>query len=199
EGTLARGTAVRLKKLTGLVAGKTGTSNDENDAWFVCFTNDITVAVWVGYDDKKVYKNLGGGNTGGRVALPIANLILEAAFELFGQPQPLQGPPDQIKNLIVEKQIDLKSGQVDAGDFVEIFRVDDGRSVFDTRDYMLRSNERRLAISQEVASDEEETVEPVRPPTTSRPVIEVEAVMVEPARPANSSTYRPGVDDAYQI
>ena len=51
QGVLARGTARAIADLSPYVAGKTGTSDDENDAWFVGFTNDVTVAVWIGYDN----------------------------------------------------------------------------------------------------------------------------------------------------
>src|SRR5947209_19512946 len=47
QGVLARGTARTIGGLSPYVAGKTGTSDDENDAWFVGFTNDVTVAVWI--------------------------------------------------------------------------------------------------------------------------------------------------------
>jgi len=51
QGVLARGTARAISGLSPYVAGKTGTSDEENDAWFVGFTNDVTVAVWIGYDN----------------------------------------------------------------------------------------------------------------------------------------------------
>src|SRR5262249_55318783 len=51
QGVLARGTARTISSLAPYVAGKTGTSDEENDAWFVGSTNDVTVAVWVGYDN----------------------------------------------------------------------------------------------------------------------------------------------------
>jgi membrane peptidoglycan carboxypeptidase len=47
QGVLARGTANAISGLAPYVAGKTGTSDEENDAWFVGFTNDVTVAVWL--------------------------------------------------------------------------------------------------------------------------------------------------------
>ena len=50
QGVVARGTARAIGQLSPYVGGKTGTSDDENDAWFVGFTNDVTIGVWVGYD-----------------------------------------------------------------------------------------------------------------------------------------------------
>ena len=53
EGVVARGTAASMRHLTSFVGGKTGTTDNENDAWFVGFTSDVTVAVWVGYDNAR--------------------------------------------------------------------------------------------------------------------------------------------------
>jgi penicillin-binding protein 1A len=62
------GTGISAKKLNHPVAGKTGTTNDYTDAWFVGFTPSTTCGVWVGFDEKK---NLGDNETGGHTALPI--------------------------------------------------------------------------------------------------------------------------------
>src|SRR5690606_19561932 len=72
QGVLSRGTARSIAALAPYVAGKTGTTDDENDAWFVGFTNEVTVAVWVGYDNADgKRRTLGGGSTGGGLAVPI--------------------------------------------------------------------------------------------------------------------------------
>jgi penicillin-binding protein 1A len=62
------GTATKLQELKRPVAGKTGTTNDFTDAWFIGFTPDLTVGVWVGFDQKVT---LGDKETGGLAALPI--------------------------------------------------------------------------------------------------------------------------------
>src|SRR5207245_3817890 len=81
QGVLARGTARSISVLSPYVAGKTGTSDDENDAWFVGFTNDVTVAVWVGYDNAEgKRRTLGGGSTGGHVAVPIFETVIQAVW-----------------------------------------------------------------------------------------------------------------------
>ncbi len=71
-GVVARGTAAAMKQHAGFVGGKTGTTDNENDAWFGGFSSDIAVVVWVGYDNARGKQTLGRGGTGGSVAVPIA-------------------------------------------------------------------------------------------------------------------------------
>lgn len=73
------GTAVRAKELGRPVAGKTGTTNDFSDAWYVAFTPSLTTGVWVGNDDKRI--SLGKKETGSRAALPIWMGVMKAAYE----------------------------------------------------------------------------------------------------------------------
>ena len=68
EGVVQRGTAKKLKELKIPLAGKTGTTNDNKDAWFIGFSPDLVVGVYVGHDNPK---NLGFKQTGSSVAVPI--------------------------------------------------------------------------------------------------------------------------------
>ena len=68
RGVVQRGTGAAASSLDWPLAGKTGTVDDYTDAWFVGFDPDITVGVWVGYDEKKP---IGNGETGTTAALPI--------------------------------------------------------------------------------------------------------------------------------
>ncbi len=72
-----RGTAWRLKSLGRHLAGKTGTTNDQADAWFIGFSPDITTGVWVGHDEIHL---LGWGETGSRAAAPIWVNFMEVAL-----------------------------------------------------------------------------------------------------------------------
>jgi penicillin-binding protein 1A len=75
------GTAYRAVTTSGLViegAGKTGTTNDYTDAWFVGYTRDVLAAVWVGFDDPKY--SLGDGQAGGVVAAPIWASFMKKAL-----------------------------------------------------------------------------------------------------------------------
>ena len=77
QEVVTRGTGARAKQL-GLrhgAAGKTGTTNDYQDAWFVGFDDQLVCGVWVGFDQPK--KIMSGG-TGGELALPIWVDIIEA-------------------------------------------------------------------------------------------------------------------------
>jgi penicillin-binding protein 1A len=75
RGVVERGTAVKAMALNWPIAGKTGTTDDYSDAWFIGFDPDITLGVWVGYDQKKP---LGPGMTGAEAALPIWINIFKA-------------------------------------------------------------------------------------------------------------------------
>lgn len=118
QGVLERGTARSLKALAPYVAGKTGTSDNENDAWFVGFTNDVTVAVWVGYDNADgKRRTLGRGQTGSKVAIPIFKSIIEAAWAHHAPKTELSPPSPQVARQLIALPIDLETGD----------RVTDGR------------------------------------------------------------------------
>ena len=61
ENVVRSGTA-KAAEISGFVAGKTGTSQDYRDAWFVGFTDKYVAAIWVGNDDNSAMKNITGGN-----------------------------------------------------------------------------------------------------------------------------------------
>lgn len=77
EGTATRGTAARLRNLNKHVAGKTGTTNKNQDAWFVGFSPDLVVATYVGFDEPRT---LGRYETGAASALPIFNSFMKEAL-----------------------------------------------------------------------------------------------------------------------
>jgi penicillin-binding protein 1A len=110
QGVLARGTARAIADLSPYVAGKTGTSDDENDAWFIGFTNDVTVAVWMGYDNAGgKRRTLGGGSTGGGVAVPIFEPIIQAVWANIAAKTALAPPSSEAKRQLSCKSIDLES------------------------------------------------------------------------------------------
>jgi penicillin-binding protein 1A len=94
------GTAAAAAKMPYPLAGKTGTTNDFTDAWFIGFSPSITCGVWIGYDEKK---SLGEKETGGHAALPIWMQFMSTA--LAGKdPGEFQPPPGQ--GTAVSKKVD---------------------------------------------------------------------------------------------
>jgi membrane carboxypeptidase/penicillin-binding protein len=145
QGVVARGTARAIEALSPYVAGKTGTTEDAVDGWFIGFTNDVTIAVWIGYDngDGK-RRSLGTNTTGARVALPIFEPILQTVWaEGIAPKAPLNGPSPEAKRHLVDLPIDYKSGSRSNGGgqvFVEHFRVGADGKVNDTQ-YQIVSRE----------------------------------------------------------
>lgn len=146
QGVLARGTARAISGLSPYVAGKTGTSDDENDAWFVGFTNDVTVAVWVGYDNADgKRRTLGGGQTGGSVAVPIFTSIMDTVWSTAFKRTPLAPPSPQAQRQLIALPIDLRSGnrlsERVPGAFTEYFRLDRSGQLEDTQHDMVSATE----------------------------------------------------------
>jgi membrane carboxypeptidase/penicillin-binding protein len=143
QGVVARGTARAIAGLSPYVAGKTGTTEDAVDGWFIGFTNDVTVAVWVGFDnaDHK-RRSLGANATGARVALPIFQPIIEAVWAQHIAPKTLlSGPSPEARRMLVDAPIDYMTGnRVAAGGFIEHFRRDANGQVEDTQ-YQLASRD----------------------------------------------------------
>jgi membrane carboxypeptidase/penicillin-binding protein len=150
QGVVARGTARAIGSLSPYVAGKTGTTEDAVDGWFIGFTNDVTVAVWVGYDngDGK-RRSLGASETGARVALPIFEPIMAAIWaEGIAPKTPLSGPSREAQRQLIDLPIDYMTGNRLTGGrgFVEHFRLDpDGR--FNETQYQLVSRDDAYASS----------------------------------------------------
>ena len=93
--------------LAPYVAGKTGTTDNENDAWFVGFTNEVTVAVWVGYDNADGRRRtLGSGATGGSLAVPIFEPIIQAVWAHHAPRTTLRGPSAETRKLVVATRVD---------------------------------------------------------------------------------------------
>ncbi len=110
RGTVLRGTAYEAHTLPPPVAGKTGTTNAYTDAWFIGFSPEFCVGVWVGYDDPS--RSLGPGATGAEVALPIWIDIFKQIDALkLRTPRPdFEAPPG-----IVIVPMDLKTGRRGVG------------------------------------------------------------------------------------
>lgn len=94
EGVAQRGTAAKLKALGRPLGGKTGTTNESKDTWFVGFSPDMVVGVFMGFDDPR---SLGKRETGSSVALPVFKSFMEEALK-DTPAMPFRTPPG-IKNI----------------------------------------------------------------------------------------------------
>lgn len=97
------GTAYSASKLNHPLAGKTGTTNDFTDAWFVGFSPSTTCGVWIGYDEKKT---LGNKETGAQAALPIWIDFMKVAIQGHEKEEFPENPADAEKSPSVAKKVD---------------------------------------------------------------------------------------------
>lgn len=160
QGVTNHGTAAALSRFSSSIAGKTGTSENENDAWFAGFTNEITIVVWVGYDNADgTRRTLGRGQTGGHVSVPIAATILQAAWANGIPRTPLSPPSPEAKQDIADMAIDARSGErVAGGGFLEHFRIRDGRMA-DTQYRLMPRDEIRTAMRPDAEDGDLDGVE----------------------------------------
>ena len=101
-----RGTAVRAKTLQRPIAGKTGTTNDYTDAWFIGYTPNIVVGVWVGFDD---IRSLGEAESGSHAALPIWMEFMQEALKQL--PAMEFEVPDDIQYVRVDSNTGLLASE----------------------------------------------------------------------------------------
>ena len=106
EGVVSRGSAQRAQALNRVVAGKTGTTNNSFDAWFVGMTPDITIGVFVGYDTPK---SMGKHAQGSNVALPIF-------VDFFQNAKFVPDRPFEVPNTIERRYVDQNTGRILEGD-----------------------------------------------------------------------------------
>ncbi|MDD5686303.1 MAG: transglycosylase domain-containing protein [Elusimicrobia bacterium] len=112
RGVIEHGTGVNAKELRRPAAGKTGTTNDCADAWFIGYTPQLVCGVWVGYDN---HQSLGNKMTGGRIACPIWTEFMRASLK--GQPTIDFSPPSNITFV----KIDPKTGLLSLGNSKETY------------------------------------------------------------------------------
>ena len=102
EGVIQRGTGKKLKKLELNIAGKTGTTNENTDAWFIGFTSNLIIGVYVGMDEPKP---LGRYETGSKTALPIFKDFVEKSVKKSN------ARPFKVAEGITMMVVDPKSGE----------------------------------------------------------------------------------------
>lgn len=120
EGVIDRGTGKRMKHLQIPLAGKTGTTNDNMDAWFVGFTPDLVIGVYFGFDNPKT---LGKFETGAKAAMPIFQEIVNKipkknSSSFFKIPKTINLSPINLKNGLSSKGKKKKN-------FLEAFKLNE--------------------------------------------------------------------------
>ncbi|MCD0419797.1 MAG: penicillin-binding protein 1A [Rhodopseudomonas sp.] len=117
EGVVQAGTATVVREVGKPIAGKTGTTNDEKDAWFIGFSPDLVVGVYFGYDKPR---NLGRGATGGHLAAPVAKDFFKLA--LADKPAVPFRVPAGIKLIRVDAKSGMRAGPGDGRTILEAFK-----------------------------------------------------------------------------
>jgi len=117
EGAVQRGTGVRLRSLGKTLGGKTGTTNDMKDAWFMGFSPDLVVGVYVGFDTPAT---MGEGEAGSKVALPVFKKFMEKALA------DVSNAPFRIPDGVSLVWVNAKTGEISRPDapgaILEAFR-----------------------------------------------------------------------------
>lgn len=117
---IQHGTGRKAKSLKRTdLAGKTGTTNDQRDAWFSGFNASMVGVAWVGFDK---FQPLGNAETGARVALPMWIKYMEVALE--DVPQHMPDPPPGMLNIRINKRTGAPAKSDDPDAFFEIFRAE---------------------------------------------------------------------------
>ncbi|MBB3951102.1 penicillin-binding protein 1A [Aureimonas jatrophae] len=121
EGVVQRGTATIVKELGVPTAGKTGTTNDEKDAWFIGYTPDLVTGVYLGYDNPQP---LGHGRTGGGFAAPVFVEFMQQA--IAGKPVADFRIPEGMTQISVDRKTGMASKG--NGSILEAFKPGTGPS-----------------------------------------------------------------------
>jgi penicillin-binding protein 1A len=120
QDVIDHGTGVRARQIGRTdLAGKTGTTNDERDAWFAGFQHSLLTTVWVGYDQPR---SLGHGETGARAALPIWMDFMSRALQ--GTPESPQPVPDGLVSLRIDRATGQRTNDTGPGSQFEWFSAD---------------------------------------------------------------------------
>ena len=118
EGATKRGTAKNLKDLNLDIAGKTGTTNKNTDTWFIGFTSDLVIGVYVGYDEPRT---LGKFETGAKTAMPIFKSFINKAVKKENT-RPFK-IPENITLMVVDSQTGRKVSFNSKKTLIESFKT----------------------------------------------------------------------------
>ena len=134
EGATKRGTAKKLRDLNLDIAGKTGTTNKNTDTWFIGFTSDLVVGVYIGYDEPQT---LGKFETGAKTAMPIFKSFMKKAVKKENT-RPFK-IPENITLMVVDSQTGKKVSFASKKTLIESFKSEKINQNFDVN---LKNNNR---------------------------------------------------------
>ena len=138
EGVVKRGTAKKLKKLELNLAGKTGTTNDNTDAWFIGFTSNLVIGVYVGMDNPQP---LGKFETGSKAALPIFEEFVKRAIKK-SDARPFKVPED-ITLMVVDPNTGNKAKFSSKNTIIESYKsknISDGKILYSNNNRLDTNN-----------------------------------------------------------
>ena len=137
QGAVERGTGKKLKKLGLNLAGKTGTTNENTDAWFIGFTSDLAIGVYVGMDNPEP---LGKFETGSKAALPIFEEFVKKAVKKSDS-RPFKVPKD-ITLMVVDTNTGEKAKFTSKNTIIESYK---SKNILNGK--VLYSNNNRLDVN----------------------------------------------------
>ena len=117
EGVVQRGTGIRIRELGKPLAGKTGTTNDSMDTWFMGFSPDLAVGVFIGYDNPR---DMGKRETGSSVAVPVFKAFMAEALQ--GKPNVSFRVPPGVRLVRVQAETGELARPGDRNVILEAFR-----------------------------------------------------------------------------
>ncbi len=181
EGAVQRGTGGTIRSVGKSVAAKTGTTNDQFDAWTVGFSPNLVVAVWVGFDQPR---DMGNGESGGRVAAPIFRDFMLAALK--DKPDVSFRIPDGVELVEVDADTGCLPDSSTRLVILEAFRP--GSGPMSTCEPSVGADGYRVDFSSMAAGDEVATStrdgQTVSQPDGQQPVLPVDPnVPVDPSAP----------------
>lgn len=116
RGIIQHGTGQGAKSISPFIGGKTGTTNNYVDAWFIGFSQNLVTGVWTGFDENQT---LGWGETGAKAALPTWRDFMAAGIKKFGESD--FRPPLGIVNVLIDKETGRTVRPGSEGGFLESF------------------------------------------------------------------------------
>ena len=143
NGTVKRGTAKKLRSLNVPLAGKTGTTNKNFDAWFIGFSSNLVIGVYIGFDNPQT---LGKFETGSKAALPIFKNFIENA--LFKNDFQDFNVPKNIYLTLLNYDTGLKASLGDKKTIIEALKVKDINNISNNNLISINSHDTLIKYRQ---------------------------------------------------